>query len=217
MLDSNVEQNINFMITADEVNTYLENNNNMVVIDVREKEDYEKGHIPTAVNFREFFTYLPEGITTDEEKRDFVDFFKNMLSNAGVEKNELVVFYEDKYTLMSPRGLLILKYLGYDENRIKVLDGGYIQWCKLNYKTTKENTNNKAKEFVVNVNKNFFIDYNEMIKIIDNHSTVVLDTRDKDEWLGISSSPYGIDFAPKKGRLPNAVWIEWYNFSNYSA
>ncbi len=40
--------------------------------------------------------------------------------------------------------------------------------------------------------------------------TVLLDVRDVDEWVGESSSPYGKDFCPRMGRLPNAVWIEWY-------
>lgn len=30
--------------------------------------------------------------------------------------------------------------------------------------------------------------------------------------MGESSSPYSIDFAPRKGRIPGAVWIEWYEF-----
>ena len=40
----------------------------------------------------------------------------------------------------------------------------------------------------------------------------LLDNRDEDEWRGVSSSPYGIDFAPRKGRIPGANWIEWYQF-----
>ena len=42
--------------------------------------------------------------------------------------------------------------------------------------------------------------------------TVLLDLRDVDEWIGDSSSPYGRDFAPRKGRLPGARWVEWYRF-----
>jgi thiosulfate/3-mercaptopyruvate sulfurtransferase len=43
----------------------------------------------------------------------------------------------------------------------------------------------------------------------DSH-VVKLDVRDVDEWIGESSSPYGKDFCPRKGRIPGAVWIEWY-------
>ena len=46
---------------------------------------------------------------------------------------------------------------------------------------------------------------------------VLLDVRDIDEWTGESSSPYGKDFAPRKGRLPGAKWIEWYRFMKPSA
>ncbi|RZJ20368.1 MAG: sulfurtransferase, partial [Haliea sp.] len=45
----------------------------------------------------------------------------------------------------------------------------------------------------------------------------LLDVRDIDEWTGESSSPYGKDFAPRKGRLPGAKWIEWYRFMKPSA
>ncbi len=40
----------------------------------------------------------------------------------------------------------------------------------------------------------------------------LLDNRDKVEWTGESSSPYGVDFAPRKDRIPGAQWIEWYKF-----
>ena len=46
---------------------------------------------------------------------------------------------------------------------------------------------------------------------------VLLDVRDVDEWIAESSSPYGKDFAPRKGRLPGATWIEWYRFMKPSA
>ena len=39
---------------------------------------------------------------------------------------------------------------------------------------------------------------------------VKLDVRDVDEWIAESSSPYGKDFCPRKGRIPGSVWIEWY-------
>ncbi|MGP1357067.1 sulfurtransferase, partial [Roseicyclus sp.] len=46
---------------------------------------------------------------------------------------------------------------------------------------------------------------------------VLLDVRDVDEWIGESSSPYGRDFCPRKGRIPGARWIEWYRFMKPTA
>jgi thiosulfate/3-mercaptopyruvate sulfurtransferase len=45
----------------------------------------------------------------------------------------------------------------------------------------------------------------------------LLDVRDIDEWIGESSSPYGKDFCPRKGRIPGAVWLEWYRMMKPTA
>jgi thiosulfate/3-mercaptopyruvate sulfurtransferase len=50
----------------------------------------------------------------------------------------------------------------------------------------------------------------DVLASLDDASIVKLDVRDVDEWVGTSSSPYGVDFCPRKGRIPGAVWIEWY-------
>jgi thiosulfate/3-mercaptopyruvate sulfurtransferase len=56
----------------------------------------------------------------------------------------------------------------------------------------------------------------EMVAALDSE-VVLLDVRDVDEWIGESSSPYGKDFAPRKGRIPGAKWIEWYRFMKPSS
>ena len=203
---------IDFMIQVDELNKLLKSKKEIVIIDVRLKEEYNKGHIASAVNFPEIFTYLPKGMTSKKEKQAFINFYQKLFSNAGISGNEIVVFYEDKFTLKSPRGLSILKYLGYDEKKIKVLDSGYSKWKEKGFKTSKIETDNIKKKFIPKIDEDFFVDYNQMLSYIDNPKVIKLDVRDKDEWVGILSSPYGMDFAPKKGRLPNAIWIEWYKF-----
>ena len=52
----------------------------------------------------------------------------------------------------------------------------------------------------------------DVLEAIHDSSIILLDNRDREEWLGKSSSPYGPDFAPRKGRIPGARWIEWYEF-----
>ncbi len=48
----------------------------------------------------------------------------------------------------------------------------------------------------------------QMLAALADPTIKLLDNRDKDEWLGESSSPYGKDFAPRKGRIPGSVWLE---------
>ena len=207
-----MSKNINFMIKPRDLNQIINIKNDIILIDVRSKEEYKQGHLPNAINIPEIFTYLPEGLTSKEEKDSFSLFFQNVFSKAGISQKETVVFYEEKFTLKAPRGLAILKYMGHDEEKIKVLDGGYHLWEKNKFRIDKNIVKNPEKQFIPKIQESFFVDYNEMIEILDDDKIIKLDVRDKDEWIGISSSPYGIDYAPKKGRLPNALWIEWYEF-----
>ena len=52
--------------------------------------------------------------------------------------------------------------------------------------------------------------WQDMLASLEQPGIVKLDVRDRDEWIGVSSSPYGKDFTPRKGRIPGAVWLEWY-------
>ncbi|WP_371413020.1 rhodanese-like domain-containing protein [Thiomonas sp. X19] len=52
-----------------------------------------------------------------------------------------------------------------------------------------------------------------MLAALDDPSIVILDVRDVDEWVGTSSSPYGQDYCPRKGRIPGARWLERYRMT----
>jgi len=68
-----------------------------------------------------------------------------------------------------------------------------------------------AKAFRINTNgMGILVDLETMKAAVKDPRTVKLDVRDVDEWIGESSSPYGKDFCPRKGRIPGAVWLEWY-------
>ncbi|MCP4631165.1 MAG: sulfurtransferase, partial [bacterium] len=56
----------------------------------------------------------------------------------------------------------------------------------------------------------------DVLDALQSSDVILLDDRDEVEWAGLSSSPYGIDFAPRKGRIPGARWIEWYRFMHVS-
>ncbi|MCS6782588.1 MAG: sulfurtransferase [Gloeomargarita sp. SKYBB_i_bin120] len=183
----------------------------VVIIDTRDPKDYAKGHIPNAVNIREIFTYLadstPEGIASMSAK--FADIF----GAAGLSGEETAVVYEEAMNRgfgQSCRGYFLLKYLGYP--RVMILHGGYQAWLSAGLPISTEPANPIAKKFPVQINPEIWLTKEEMLAGIGKEGVVILDVRDRDEWLGESSSPYGRDFCPRKGRIPGAVWIEWYNF-----
>ncbi|WP_322628575.1 sulfurtransferase [Halothiobacillus sp.] len=197
------------LFTAPELNTLMAAEPT-VVIDARNPDAYAAGHIPGAVNIHDIFTFLatssPEGLV--ELKTKFAETF----GNAGLSGKETAVIYEDAMNTgfgMSCRGYFLLSYLGYA--KVKILHGGYQAWLADSLPvTTDVPTPTPATFPLVDTGTDLMIGKEEVLAALSGDGPVLLDVRDIDEWIGTSSSPYGKDFCPRKGRLPGAVWIEWY-------
>lgn len=181
----------------------------VVVIDTRAPEDYAAAHIPGAVNIREIFSFLatstPEGMAAMHQT------FADLLGKAGLSGAEHAIIYEDAMNNgygQSCRGYFLLKYLGYPN--VSILHGGLKAWTDAGMPVTDALSAPTPQAFPLNVNEALMVSTPEMLKSLDDPSIVKLDVRDWDEWVGESSSPYGKDFTPRKGRIPDAVLIEWY-------
>lgn len=182
----------------------------VVVIDTRDPAEYAVSHISGAVNIREIFTYLM-ATSTSEALESLQKEFAELLGAAGLSGAESAVIYEDamhKGYGQSCRGYFLLKYLGYP--KVSILHGGYKVWELAGLPTTAEVLTPEKKTFPLNVDSSLMVTTEEMLRSLDDPSIVKLDVRDYDEWVGDSSSPYGVDFCPRKGRIPGAIWIEWY-------
>jgi thiosulfate/3-mercaptopyruvate sulfurtransferase len=181
-----------------------------VVIDTRSPDAYAAGHIPGAVNVHEIFTYLatstPDGMAALRQK--FADAF----GAAGLSGAETAVCYEESMNSgfgQSCRGYFLLSWLGYD--KAKVLHGGMQAWRAAGLPVSTDPAHPAAKAFPLSeAGSDMMIDSDAMLAAVGNEAIVKLDVRDVDEWIGTSSSPYGPDFCPRKGRIPGARWLEWY-------
>lgn len=188
---------------------------NAVFIDVRDRKDFEAGHLPGAVNMPDIFTYLAE--TTDDGLKTLQDKFVDLFSDYGLDGKKTAIIYEDALHTRyggSCRGYWILKYLGYP--KVGILDGGLMAWKQAGGALTTETTKPKRTVFPISIQPNLMATYQDVLHALTNPNVKLLDNRDKVEWLAESSSPYGVDFAPRKGRIPGAVWIEWYDFMKVS-
>ena len=188
----------------------------VVVIDTRDADTYAAGHLPGAVNMREIFTFLAtstaEGLTA--LKSTFAEHF----GAVGLSGSETAVFYEDALNSgygQSCRGYYLLTWLGYP--KIKVLNGGFSAWKAQGLGVSVDQSTPVAKTFPTDLICADVMLTKDDVAAALNTDIKLLDVRDIDEWTGESSSPYGKDFAPRKGRLPGAKWIEWYRFMKPSA
>ena len=197
------------LITPAELSDMIKSES-VVVIDTRDPATYAAGHLPDAVNIHDIFTYLatstPDGVAAMREK------FASTFGAAGLSGTETAVVYEQSMNTefgQSCRGYVLLRYLGYP--KVKILHGGYVAWTAAGMPTSTAVTTPQAKSFPLDPGAaGILVDLQSMKAAVADPNIVKLDTRDVDEWIANSSSPYGKDFCPRKGRIPGAVWLEWY-------
>jgi thiosulfate/3-mercaptopyruvate sulfurtransferase len=181
----------------------------LFIIDTRNEMVYNRAHIPGAVNINEIFTYLC--LSENGGYAAMVDFFEKKLAEKGLKKTDRVVIYEDAMDNgygQSCRGWFLLSYLGHPQ--VYVLHGGFRAWKAKNLPLTADPVIRPASDFKAQPNQDMVVTTEQMLKAIDDPEILILDVRDYAEWNGANSSPYGYDYCPRMGHIPNARWIEWY-------
>jgi thiosulfate/3-mercaptopyruvate sulfurtransferase len=140
------------------------------------------------------------------------DKFADVFGSAGLSGEEVAVIYEESMNTgfgQSCRGYFLLQFLGYPKPHI--LHGGFRAWRAELLPTTIEVASNESKSFPIGeAGANIMLTKDDMLEALGSEDIVILYVRDVDEWIGASSSPYGVDFCPCKGRIPGAVWLECY-------
>lgn len=196
------------IISAEELAEFIRSEK-IVLIDTRDPGAYAEAHIPGAVNIREVFTYL--ATSTAEGLIKLHDTFAKAFGDAGLSGAETAVIYEQSMNTgfgQSCRGYVLLRHLGYP--KVRVLHGGFDAWRAAGLPTTADLPAPKPARFPMRPAEPILIGLDAMKRAVADARIVKLDVRDVDEWIGESSSPYGKDFCPRKGRIPGAVWVEWY-------
>ncbi|WP_281501615.1 sulfurtransferase [Kordiimonas laminariae] len=199
----------NILIEPKELACFMAKDN-IAIVDTRSKEAFEAAHIKGAVNIPDIFTYLASSDKTGISAMR--KFLAKKFGDAGINNKKTVVFYEQDMRSgfgQSCRGHFILSYLGNDNSH--VLHGGLDAWVSNGYSVTEFITKITPANFELSeAGKSLIVDKYDVLSSLNQNMVTLLDVRDVDEWIGESSSPYGKDFSPRKGRIPGAKWLEWY-------
>jgi thiosulfate/3-mercaptopyruvate sulfurtransferase len=186
----------------------------LVFIDVRDGHDFDRGHISGAVNIPELYYTL--STTTPDGVSELQDVLTPLFSRAGISGGQTVVFCEDNLSTRyggSCRGYFQLALFAYPN--IGILDGGLERWQAEGYPLTTHSTVTVSSRFNFNIQADELATIDDVLHAVEDPRIKLLDDRDAVEWYGLASAPaqeYGVDFTPRKGRIPGACWIEWKTF-----
>ncbi|HLR34923.1 MAG TPA: sulfurtransferase [Tissierellales bacterium] len=212
-LNKNVEENIKFeddtyIVDAEWLKENMEKEN-LLILDARGQEAYDKGHIPgaIAVMWQQFADI--DGTPGEDLNWGTVlepDTLSQRFSEVGIDEDKEIVVYTNTKKGWGEDGRIVwmLRRSGLDNT--KILDGGWDYWKSEGYEVSKEpveptSTNFKVKELDSKTN----IETEELVNKVDD--VVIIDVREKDEYEG--ATKYG---EVRGGHLPGAINIPFNSF-----
>ncbi|MXY12466.1 MAG: hypothetical protein F4Y46_00250, partial [Chloroflexi bacterium] len=107
-----------------ELNSWMENDRKLVILDLRSPAEYEAGHIVGALNI-DVSSYHPI-IRTEDQRIEATRYLVDMFRSAGVDNDSTVVLYQNFTGWAVCRAYWMLDYLGHAP--AQMLDGGYRNW-----------------------------------------------------------------------------------------
>ena len=197
-----------FLISAEELNQMIEEEKeNLKILDVRNSTKYLLGHLPRAVNMWDDDFTDPDGWVKGLIAKPGA--FAAVAQEKGVNKNSQIIVYDNNSNLWAARLWWVFKV--YDHQNIKILEGGYDAWKNKGYETKILPHKNKKGNFIVSdVNNNWIVNSDTIAENLNNKDFVILDTRSEAEFMGEETN----SAAPRKGRIPNAIHINWTEVLN---
>lgn len=133
--------------------------------------------------------------------------FQEQARLLGIKKDSAIVVYDTIGIYTSPRVWWMFKAMGH--NNIAVLDGGLPEWINNGFPTEQEKHYSISKgNFTANYDENFFSNYNKVLSLLNDKTTVILDARSNDRFMGLVDEPReGL----RVGHIPNSKNLPYAN------
>jgi thiosulfate/3-mercaptopyruvate sulfurtransferase len=175
-----------------------------VVLEVRyHPHRYETvGHIPGAVQVARFAD-LGDNDHAVTMRLPSRAAFQATLRRWGVDDDSTIVLYDDSRSALAARLYFLLAYYGYDMRRVKILDGGAVEWTAFN-ELSKEPVQRKPGKVTLKAgNRALIVEWPEVYQRVvarRDPKTILIDARPKEMYRGTV-----IRHAVQGGHIPGAI------------
>ncbi len=171
-----------------------ENIDNVKVIEMGHRENYNGAHIKGSVNIQ-----INEIRTTNNGIVEQIlnkKSFEELMKSRGISNKDRVVIYSSKSLTHASRLYWTLKYYGH--KNIAILDGGKNLIPKEDLVTEKTKIN--PSNYSAKINDKIVVDSTYVLKNLKNSGIILLDVRSKEEF--------------ERGHIPGAINIDWNTLLN---
>ena len=190
---------MSLLISTKCLHNSIQKKDDTIIVDTRSFLEYKNGHVPGAVNIDLFQLHWFD--TTKRGIKDFNRQTRLLLSNIGIKKNSMVVFYDNISGMSAARGVWLLLY--FSHGKVCMLDGGFEKWKKERYSIEVKSNPLKSSRFKGKPNAKVLADANEVWRSLEKKNALIIDARSRDEYNG--SEVRGA----RRGHIPTSVNIDW--------
>ncbi|WP_295409144.1 rhodanese-like domain-containing protein [uncultured Thiocystis sp.] len=193
-----------FLVDADWLAGHLDDEN-LIVLEVRYHPHryFTVGHIPGAVQVQRFKD-LGDNQASPIMRFPSRSAFQETLRGWGVNDDSLLVLYDDSSTALTSRLYYLLELYGFDMQKVKILNGGTLEWTGFN-ELTKEPTPARPRGSVTlkDANPDLFVEWTQVYDDVVSRrdpKVILIDARPHDMYTGEV-----IRHAIQGGHIPGAV------------
>jgi len=178
---------------------FIKKDKQIVILDLRSREAYLKGHIPSAINipFSEFNRSI------NKVKGFLINplSFQELMEQNGIKPTDHLVLYSDKTVLDATRVYWSFDFYGHQ--KLSVLNGGLVAWQRdIGITEVKPNTL-EPSEYVVSIDPQKFASKFKTAMATQQSNTYLIDARPSEEYNGLKSK------TDVFGRIPSSQNLPW--------
>ncbi|ULO05194.1 sulfurtransferase [Paenibacillus sp. 19GGS1-52] len=183
----------------------------MVIVDCRfllsdpqaGRTAYTEDHIPGAI-YLHLEEQLSSPIGTHGGRHPLPDITELIytLSKAGINRDSIVVAYDDQGGAMASRFWWLLRYLGHE--RVYLMDEGYSAWKKASFPVSAHQAVRIPSQYVADVQHDMVVGVEEVRAASINGGPLLVDSREPRRYLGLEEP-----MDAKAGHIPRAVNKFW--------
>lgn len=167
------------------------------------RKAYTEDHIPGAI-----YLHLEEQLSAPVSEHGGrhplpeISKLTTVLSKVGINRDSIVVAYDDQGGAYAPRLWWMLKYLGHE--RVFVMDEGYSAWKKASFPVSDHQAVRIHSQYEADVKKKMLVSMEDVQNVVNDGGALLIDSREARRYEGLEEP---ID--PKAGHIPGAINKFW--------